>query len=149
MGLRMKNGNGTAAAANDLQRARFGAFFPRVFACAHSLTGDETNAREVTVEAFSRAFAHPPDLSDDDFALTLFAATRDLCRTENPSVGGRLNSSEREILALIFDARLSREAINRLMGTSEKALSSLLLGALRKLQSARKHAATGPSLRLA
>ena len=147
MGLKTQNGNeGVPAAAKDLQRTRFGAFFPRVFACAHSLTGDETTAREIAVEAFSLAFADPADLSDDDFALVLFATTRDLCRTANPSVSGRLNSRERELLALVFDARLSRADIRRLMGTTEQALSSILLRALRKLQTGRKPA-TKPSLR--
>lgn len=149
MGLRTRDGNGIAVAAKDLQRARFGAFFPRVFACAHSLTGNETTAREVTVEAFSRAFAHLVGQSDDDFTLVLFAATRDLCREANPGARGRLNSRERELLALVFDARLSGDAIRRLMDTTEQALSSILLGALRKLQTGRKPNATEPSFRLA
>ena len=78
MGLRTRNGNESLpAVAVDIQRARFGAFFPRVFACAHSLTGDETTAREVVIEAFSRAFASPGDLTDDEFAL-LAARTLDV-----------------------------------------------------------------------
>lgn len=152
MGLRTKNGNeGFPVAAEALHRARFGAFFPRVFACAHSLTGDETTAREVVVEAFSRAFAHPGNLNDDEFALLLFATTRDLCRTAQTglSVNDRLNSRERELLALVFDARLSRDDIRRLMETTEQALSSILLRALRKLQTGRKLPAGKPSLRLA
>ncbi len=152
MGLRTKNGNeGFPAVAVDLHRARFGAFFPRVFACAHSLTGDETTAREVVIEAFSRAFASPGDLNEDEFALLLFATTRDLSRTAqtSPSTNDRLNSRERELLALVFDARLSREEIRRLMDTTEQAVSSILLRALRKLQIGRKLPAAKPSLRLA
>ena len=152
MGLRTKNGNGRApGAAQDLHRARFGAFFPRVFACSHSLTGDETTAREVVVEAFSRAFANPGYLNDDEFALVLFATTRDLCRAAQtgPRVNDRLNSRERELLALVFDARLGREEIRRLMDTTEQALSSILLRALRKLQTGRNVPAAKPSLRLA
>jgi DNA-directed RNA polymerase specialized sigma24 family protein len=150
MGLRTKNGNQSfPTVAVDLQRARFGAFFPRVFACAHSLTGDETTAREVVIEAFSRTFAGPGDLTDDEFAILLFATTRDLCRAAQPSasVNDRLNSRERELLALVFDARLSRENIRRLMDTTEQALSSILLRALRKLQTGRKLPAAKPSLR--
>jgi len=133
----------------DIQRARFGAFFPRVFACAHSLTGDETTAREVVIEAFSRAFASPGDLTDDEFALLLFATTRDLSRPAQTSAraNDRLNSRERELLALVFDARLSREEIRRLMDTTEQALSSILLQALRKLQTGTKLSAAKPSLR--
>jgi len=152
MGLRTKNGNESfPAVAVDLQRARFGAFFPRVFACAHSLTGDETTAREVVIEAFSRAFASPGDLTDDEFALLLFTTTRDRSRAAqtSPSTNDRLNSRERELLALVFDARLSREQIRRLMDTTEQALSSILLRALRKLQIGRKLPAAKPSLRLA
>jgi len=152
MGLRTKNGNESfPAVAVDLQRARFGAFFPRVFACAHSLTGDETTAREVVIEAFSRAFASPRDLTDDEFALLLFTTTRDRSRAAqtSPSTNDRLNSRERELLALVFDARLSREQIRRLMDTTEQALSSILLRALRKLQIGRKLPAAKPSLRLA
>ena len=152
MGLRTKNGNESfPAVAVDLQRARFGAFFPRVFACAHSLTGDETTAREVVIEAFSRAFASPGDLTDDEFALLLFTTTRDRSRAAqtSPSTNDRLNSRERELLALVFDARLSREQIRRLMDTTEQAVSSILLRALRKLQIGRKLPAAKPSLRLA
>ena len=150
MGLRTKNGNeGSPVAAEDLHRVRFGAFFPRAFACAHSLTGDETTAREVVVEAFTRAFAHPGNLNDDEFALLLFATTRDLCRAAQtgPSLNDRLNSRERELLALVFDARLSQDDIRRLMETTEQALSSILLRALRKLQTGRKLPAGKPSLR--
>jgi DNA-directed RNA polymerase specialized sigma24 family protein len=150
MGLRTQNGSeGFPVVAQDLHRARFGAFFPRVFACAHSLTGDETTAREVVVEAFSRAFANPGNMNDDEFALLLFATTRDLCRAAetSPSVNHRLNSRERELLALVFDARLSRDDIRRLMDTTEQALSSILLRALRKLQTGRKLPAAKPSLR--
>lgn len=151
MGLMTKNGNQGTPAAKDLHRARFGAFFPRVFACAHSLTGDETTAREVVVEAFSRAFAGPATLNDDEFSLLLFAATRDLCRAAqtSPRVNGRLNSRERELLALVFDARLTRDEIRRLMDTTEQALASTLLRALRKLQNGAKPVAAKPSLRLA
>ena len=152
MGLRTKNGNESfPAVAVDLQRARFGAFFPRVFACAHSLTGDETTAREVVIEAFSRAFASPGDLTDDEFALLLFTTARDRSRAAqtSPSTNDRLNSRERELLALVFDARLSREEIRRLMDTTEQAVSSILLRALRKLQIGRKVPAAKPSLRLA
>jgi DNA-directed RNA polymerase specialized sigma24 family protein len=150
MGLMTKNGNQGTPAAKDLHRARFGAYFPRVFACAHSLTGDETTAREIVVEAFSRAFASP-NLNDDEFSLLLFAATRDLCRAAQTSakVSGRLNSRERELLAMVFDARLTRDEIRRLMDTTEQALASTLLQALRKLQSGARPATAKPSLRLA
>ena len=152
MGLRMKNGNERfPLPAKDLRSARFGAFFPRVFACAHSLTGDDTTAREIVIEAFSEAFANPAKLSDDDFAILLFSSVRDLCRSAQTTrgVNGGLNSRERELLAFVFDARLTRDEIRRLVDTTEQALSSILLGALRKLQTGKKLPASKPSLRLA
>jgi hypothetical protein len=150
MGLRTKNGNErTPLTAKDLRSARFGAFFPRVFACAHSLTGDEKTAREIVVEAFSQVFANPAHLSDDEFALLLFSTVRDLCRSNQftRDVNGSLNSRERELLALVFDARLSRDEIRRLLNTTELGLSSILLSALRKLQAGRKALAGKRSLR--
>jgi len=138
MGQSTKNGADgriPGVARNDLRRARFGAFFPRVFACAHSLTGDETSARETVIEAFSRAFAHPADLNDEEFVILLFATVRDLCRSAWPAQSdGDLSGRERELLALLFDARLTREEVSRLMRTTEQALSSALLGALRKIR---------------
>jgi hypothetical protein len=136
MGFRSDNGadDRCPVAGTELQRARFGAYFPRVFACAHSLTADETAAREASVEAFSLAFAAPDDLGEDDFTLLLFAAVRDLCR------------GERELLAFVFDARLSRETIRKLMQTTEQAISSTLLAALRKVQSGMSPAAADPSM---
>jgi hypothetical protein len=148
--LRTKNGNErTPLTSKDLRSARFGAFFPRVFACAHSLTGDELTAREIVIEAFSQAFASPANLNDDGFGLVLFSTVRDLCRSTQTTrgVNGSLNSRERELLAFVFDARLSREEIRRLLNTTEQALSSILLGALRKLQAGRKAPAAKPSLR--
>ena len=152
MGLTTKNGaeGATPDAARDPQGARFGAYFPRVFACAHSLTGDEATAREVVIEAFSRTFAHDADLSDDEFVMVLFDTARDLCRTAQPGSGlnGALSTRERELLALVFDARLSMDVIRRLMRTSEQALASALLRALRKLRGGMT-AGPNASLRLA
>ena len=152
MGLTTKNGTegATPGAVNDRQGARFGAYFPRVFACAHSLTGDEATAREVVIEAFSRTFAHDADLSDDEFVMVLFDTARDLCRTAQPGSGlnGALSTRERELLAFVFDARLSRDVIRRLMRTSEQAMSSALLRALRKLRGGMT-AGPNASLRLA
>ncbi len=152
MGLTTKNGTKGAipGTVNDPQGARFGAFFPRVFACAHSLTGDEATAREVVIETFSRTFAHDADLSDDEFVIVLFDTARDLCRAAQPGSGlnGALSCRERELLALVFDARLSMDVIRRLMRTSEQALASALLRALRKLRgsmTAGPHASLRPA----
>lgn len=138
--MRLTTKNGTegsfSSAAKDPQGARFGAYFPRVFACAHSLTGDEDTAREVVIETFSRTFTLDAGLGDDEFAIVLFDTARDLCRAAQPGSGlnGALSRRERELLALVFDARLSMDLIRRLMRTSEQALASALLRALRKLR---------------
>ena len=152
MGSKSDNGaRHEPVAATELQKARFGAYFPRVFACAHSLTADEAAAREAAVEAFSRAFSTPDDVGEDDFVVLLFASVRDLCRGVRGFVltDDNLNRGERELLALVFDARLSREAIRRLMQTTEQAISSMLLAALRKVQAAMPSAAADPSVQTA
>jgi hypothetical protein len=152
MGSRSDNGaNGHGpVAGTELQRARFGAYFPRAFACAHSLTADETAAREAAVEAFSRAFTGPDDLGEDDFIVLLFAAVRDLCReTRTFPVSSFLDRGECEVLAFVFDARLSRETIRKLMQATEQAISSTLLAALRKVQAGMSPAGADASMRTA
>lgn len=156
MGLRADNGiNGHSprgsVESDDVQIARFGELFPRLFAFAHSLTGDEASAREVAAEAFSIAFDHPKVLNDDDFILLLFSAAGEICRGQmaNESAPGNLSPGERELLALVFDARLSREKVRRLMRTTEEVLSSTLMEALRKIQESMKPPAARKFLRSA
>jgi len=156
MGLRADNGvnehgSHVSVTADYVQIARFGEFFPRVFAYAHSLTGDEAAAREVAAEAFSSTFDHPKALNDDDFVLLLFSTAGEICRAQmaNEGASGSLSPRERELLALVFDARLSREKVRRLMRTTEEALSSTLMRALRKIQESMKPAAARKFLRSA
>ena len=119
------------------EKARFGTYFPRVFACAYSLTGDEAAAKDVVAEAFSHVLAHSKDLSEEEFVVQLFSTARDLARAARAAIStnGNLTGRERELLAFIFDAQLTHEEIRRLMRTTERALSAALLRALRKLQS--------------
>lgn len=119
------------------QKTRFGAYFPRVFACTLSLTGDEAAAKDIVCEAFSQVLARSTHLSKDEFVVQLFATARDLARSLHATEGrsGSLTGREQELLAFVFDARLTREEIRRLMRTTERALSAALLRALRKLQS--------------
>jgi hypothetical protein len=153
MGQGAENGasGSDTGAGTELQRTRFGAYFPRVFAFAHSLTADETTAKEAAVEAFGRAFAQRSDLSEEEFAVRLFAGARDHCRTIQNATGtsDELNTRERELLGLMFDARLNRELIRRLMQTTEQAVSETLLRALRKIRARVSPAAAGDSLRIA
>jgi hypothetical protein len=131
-------------AVNELQGERFGAFFSRAFACALSLTGNEARAREVVIEAFSRIFGDHGNLSDDEFVVSLFHSLRELCRALPPNTAqaDQLTGRERELLALVFDARLSRDVIRRITRTSEEGISSALLSALRKLRGDAVPAAT-------
>ena len=143
------NGHG-AVSGTELQRARFGAYFPRVFACAHSLTADEPAAREAAVEAFSRAFGRSDDVEEDDFVVLLFSAVRDLCRgVRSFALNTDLDGGDRELLAFVFDARLSREIIRRLMQTTEQAISSRLLAAFRKVQAGLPSTAADASIQIA
>jgi hypothetical protein len=151
MGLRGENGSTRDPAGRiELHRTRFGAYFPRVFAFAHSLTADEMTAKEAAVEAFGRAFTQHTYVSEEEFAIGLFADVRDHCRAIRSPVtaSNELNRRERELLALVFDARLNRELIRRLMQTTEQAISTTLLGALRKIRAGGSSAAEG-SLRTA
>ena len=153
MGFRGENGASRRdpAASTELQRTRFGAYFPRVFAFAHSLTANETVAKEAAVEAFCRAFAQPADVSEEEFAVRLFTGVRDHCRQVRPAGNSsdELNGRERELLALVFDARLDRELIRRLMQTTEQAISTTLLEALRKIRTGVSAAGARGSLPLA
>jgi len=153
MGSRGENGASRRdpTADTELHRTRFGAYFPRVFAFAHSVTADETAAKEAAIEAFGRAFAQRVEVSDEDFAVRLFAGVRDHCRTIRSAApaSDALNSGERELLALVFDARLNREVIRRLLQTTEQAVSTMLLGALRKSRAGVSPAAADNSLRTA
>ncbi len=138
-------------AGTELHRTRFGAYFPRVFAFAHSLTIDETTAKDAAVEAFSRAFAPRGDLTEEEFIVLLFAGVRDHCRRILPprQHPDDLNSSERELLALVFDARLNRAVIRKLMQTTEQAILTTLIGALRKVRGGAPSPTADRSLRMA
>jgi DNA-directed RNA polymerase specialized sigma24 family protein len=124
-------------AVGSTEGTRFGTYFPRVFACAYSLTGDEAVAKDIVSEAFSHVLAHSKVLSEEEFVVELFSTARDLARASRAvgRTGGNLTGREKELLAFLFDARLTHEEIRRLMRTTERALSAALLRALRKLQS--------------
>ena len=153
MGLRGDNGAAgrDPAASTELHRTRFGAYFPRVFAFAHSLTADEIAAKEAAIEAFSRALGGRTGASEEEFAVQLFTEVRDRCRRIRPAENSsdELNSRERELLALVFDARLNGEAIRKLMQTTKQAISATLLAALRKVRAGVSPATAESSLRVA
>jgi DNA-directed RNA polymerase specialized sigma24 family protein len=129
--------NGAAmSASGNTEKARFGTYFPRVFACAHSLTGDEAAAKNIVSETFGHVLSHSGNLSEEEFVVELFSTARDLARASRgiTSNQGNLTDREQELLAFMFDARLTHEEVRRLMRTTERALSATLLRALRKLR---------------
>ncbi len=146
MGLKTMGGNGS----RDIRRERFGAYFPRLFAYVCSVVGDEARARETVVESFTRAFAHRSGLSESEFPIVLFGHARDLCRTEPPSrvppVDG-LSVREREVIGLLFDAKLSRDQICSLLRIRSDAVLSALIHGLRKLRTTMGPSRPAASLR--
>ena len=122
--------------AEDTRRARFADYFPRLFAYAHSLTDDDARAREIVIEAFVRAFETRNQLNDDEFTTSLFGLARALCREQKSTkrlVDG-LSIRERDVIALVFDAQLSRPQIASLVGLNDDDLVATLLRGLRKLR---------------
>jgi DNA-directed RNA polymerase specialized sigma24 family protein len=122
--------------SSDGQKDRFGTYFPRLFACVYSLIGDEAVAKDVVSEAFSRVLPGSMDAIEDEFVIELFTTARDLTHSSLKSepATGSLSDRERELLAFVFDARLTRHQIRRLTDATESSVSAALLRALRKLQ---------------
>lgn len=122
---------------DEAQRRRFATYFPKVFAYAHSWTLDEERSREIVIEAFARSFSRGLDQDEDDFAVVLFSVTRDLCsgaRSSSGPVDGALTDPEREVLALLFDAQLTRRQVGSLLTMPEESVVTTLVNGLRKLK---------------
>lgn len=138
MGLRSfsgKSGKGTAL-ENDARRARFGAYFPGVFAYVQHSIGDENATREIVAESFTQVFSGR-ELREEEFRLALFGTARRLCgsgRTPN-AAEECLTPRERDILALMFDAQLSREEVAVLLEVQEASVTAEFVSALKKLHS--------------
>jgi DNA-directed RNA polymerase specialized sigma24 family protein len=134
-------------ALDPQQKKRFATYFPKVFAYAHSWTGDDARSREIVIEAFARAFGRGAVFGEEDFTVVLFTVTRDLCagarRSSRPPAGG-LSDPEREVLALLFDAQLTRDEVGRLLRMPEEAVVSTLIGGLRKLKTVVKNGVSAP-----
>ncbi len=133
-------------------QALFGAHFPRLFAYTRSCVRDDAAAGQIVAEAFCRAFARLPDASDDELRLALFADARQLCAaatTRGEQAGDPLSAREREVLALLFEAQLSRREIGRLLRMKEQAVNCALLRGLRKLRASVSPATVAAYLRLA
>lgn len=122
-----------AGALRRWQEERFGAYFPRVFAYACSVAGNDEAAQDIVVTAFARTFA-VPGLQEPEFELALFKAARDEA-DHSPRHNDGLTIAERDVIALVFDAQLRHSQVAEVMGESEAAVSITLARGLRKLQS--------------
>ncbi|HEU4758704.1 MAG TPA: sigma-70 family RNA polymerase sigma factor [Dehalococcoidia bacterium] len=144
-----RDGGDPAPQGRTLQ-ALFGAHYPRLFAYTRCWAGDDA-AGQIVVEAFCRAFARHPNASDEAFCLSLFATARRLCAAfaARGQPDDPLSPREREVLALLFEAQLSRGDIGRLLKMKEHAVNSALLRGLRKLRASVSPAAIAAYLRLA
>jgi len=137
----------------DRTSERFSAYFPRLFAYVRSCVGGDMPAQDIAVEAFCRAFRKAGAASEDDFRTVLFRTARRLCRPALRRDGSHgddpLNPREREVIALVFDAGLTRDQIARMFRIRESSVSSVLLSGLRKLKEGTSSAATAAYLKLA
>ena len=127
---------------DSTQRERFATHFPSVFAYVHTWAPDDERCREIVVEAFARVFNRGTLLDDEDFPVALFSVARDLCegwRISSRGLNGGLSAPEREVLALLFDAQLTRGQVGRLLELQEDIVVSTLVRSLRKLKGVVTH----------
>jgi DNA-directed RNA polymerase specialized sigma24 family protein len=120
----------------EVQQARFHAYFPRVFAYTLGVTGDEESAGDLTAATFEEAFALP-DMRDPEFAIEIFRIARALARdagSARAAIGDGLTGRERDVLSLVFDARLPRDEVARMLSLKPETVLGVLLKGLRKLQ---------------
>lgn len=141
MGIRFLGRNGhkddnTSAPNHDRTSERFNAHFPRVFAYVRTCVGGEIPTQDIVVKAFAQAFKDAGHADDDKFHAALFRAARGMARPalKNIPSDDTLGPREREMLALVFDAGLTRSQIVELFRFRESTVSALLVSGLRKLK---------------
>ena len=124
-----------AGFVDEIRQGRFAKYFPKVFAYVHSCTLDEARSREIVIEAFARTFSRRADVGESDFAVVLFSVARDLCSGARSTLGlatASLTDPEREVLALLFDAQLTRHQVGSLLKMPEESVVTTLVRGLRK-----------------
>lgn len=132
LSLKNKAQQPRTGARRDLRQERFQAYFPRVFAYACSVAGDDDAARDIVVSAFASTFTLP-DMREPEFEVAIFRAARDEANHSARHSDG-LTARERDVIALVFDAQLQQAQIAELMGASQDNVSITLAKGLRKLQ---------------
>ncbi|HUF53899.1 MAG TPA: hypothetical protein VMR52_09030 [Dehalococcoidia bacterium] len=125
----------------NIRQERFSRHFPRLFAYLYAVTGDQELACEATFGSFSTVL-NAEFLEEPHFTLALFQAARKLTPKRWSAADG-LDSNEREVLSLLFDAQLSRAEVAQLLTIDEQSLLRTVLGGLRKLRAASAVAAPG------
>ena len=125
-----------------MQRERFGAYFPRVFAYSLVVTGEEAAAKEMTTAAFAEAFALP-DMREGEFEVEVFRIAREMGQQAEVRTKGTdgLSTRERDVISLIFDAQLNREQIGLVLGVKPETVVATLFRGLRKLKAEMKSTA--------
>lgn len=142
MGLRFLKRSEQMESSNprELDRVseRYNAYFPRLFAYVHSCVGGDIPTQDIIVQAFSRAFQRAGNAGEDGFRTVLFRTARRLCHPTlkhyRPDHDDSLNTREREVVSLVFDAGLTRIQIAHLFRIRETTIGSLLMTGLNKLK---------------
>jgi DNA-directed RNA polymerase specialized sigma24 family protein len=132
MGQPTTRKNSTKAAGT--RRERFARYFPRLFAYVQAMTGDESTARDATACAFEATLGED-HLDENEFALSLFTAGRELC-VARARARASLTEIEHEVLSLTFDAQLPRAQVAELLDLEGDAVVGILLSGLHKLNDA-------------
>lgn len=135
----------------DSMSERYNSYFPRLFAYVRTCVGGEMPAQDIVVQSFAEAFNEAGD-DDERFRAVLFRTARRLSRPHlkerRAQEGDSLNVKEREVLSLVFDARLTRDQIAQLFRIRETTVSTLLMTGLRKLKEQTSPAAAAAYLKL-
>ena len=132
-----RNWHNARPAGVDSAAKRFSVYFRPLFAYVRSCVGEDA-AEDIVVRAFCRAFERAGSGDEERFRSVLFRSARLLCRpalnAHSPNNGDPLDRREREVLSLVFDARLSREQITRIFRIRASRVSAALISGLHKLK---------------
>jgi DNA-directed RNA polymerase specialized sigma24 family protein len=130
-----RGAGGGADPGEEVRVSRFGAYFPRVFAYAQHRVRDEATTRELVTEAFTRAFARPEHLAEDEFRLALFGAARELCNAaRRPASDDGLTDCQRDLVSLLFDGQLERGEAAAILNIRDEVVTGELVRALKTLR---------------
>ena len=124
--------NGGSPEISVAHRRRFARYFPGLFAYVRAMSDDYATGVDKVVSAFEAALSEP-HADEDSFVLALFSNARQLCDVP----GSARDTSEREVLSLTFDARLTREQVSVLLELPVDGVISTLLSGLGRLQNVR------------